>query len=513
MASVFVGEHTVLGNRVAIKLLHKRHLDNPAIERRFFNEAKVVASIRHPNIVEILDFGRGGSGAAYIAMELLEGQTLRSRIRRGIMPERQSMLFMRQLASALSEAHAMGVVHRDLKPDNIFLVRDEEVELGERIKLLDFGIAKRIDPDALMSPASEQTATGILVGTPAYMSPEQCKGLGEIDGRSDMYSLGVVLYRMLTNQLPFEAKGTGELIGKHLYVEPESLREINPEISPGLEDVVMRCLQKEPVDRFQTMSELSNAFAELISPDATKHVRAVAPADELERLTASAAFFAHGPPPEEISATTLRTATGEQLSPAYLESDERGRNWPLWTAIGCIAAMLIGIIALSSGGDGPGPESAEQNAKAATRPAHTPSNADVLGEAASAERLAREKAARQTSEREKSEQAKATQAEVANADEAAQAKATRAKAAQAKAVRAKAVRAKAAQTKAALAARRRAESRSQEERRREADRRARQEAAARAARQKKQVKKPEKKQVKKPEKKPSFDEIETPMVY
>jgi serine/threonine-protein kinase len=218
MASVFVGEHKVLGHKVAIKVLHPKHLENESIERRFFNEARAIAKIRHPGIVELFDFGRGGpDGAAYIVRELLEGETLRQRIRAGTLVERQIAIFGRQIAAALHHAHKAGIIHRDLKPDNVFLVKDAEIELGERAKVLDFGIAKKTSFD---TPASEHTATGILVGTPAYMSPEQCKGSGVVDARSDIYSVGVVVYRMVTNQLPFEAAGTGELIGQHLYPGP-----------------------------------------------------------------------------------------------------------------------------------------------------------------------------------------------------------------------------------------------------------------------------------------------------
>ena len=258
MASVYIGEHVVLGNRVAIKVLHARHLSNPSIERRFFNEAKAIAAIRHPSVVEIYDFGRGGpTDAAYIVMELLDGENLRARIRRGVILEREAAIFTRQIAQGLSAAHSRGIIHRDLKPDNVFLVPDPEVELGERAKVLDFGIAKHT---GVQAPEGEHTAIGILVGTPAYMSPEQCRGNSTVDTRADIYSLGVVLYRMVTNQLPFEAGGTGEVLGKHMYIEPPSPRDINPSVSALMDETITRCLQKKPDDRFQSMSEFAEAL-------------------------------------------------------------------------------------------------------------------------------------------------------------------------------------------------------------------------------------------------------------
>jgi serine/threonine protein kinase len=428
MASVFIGEHKLLQSRVAIKVLQRRHLDNPAIERRFFNEAKVIAAIKHSNIVEIYDFGRADSGAAYIVMELLEGENLRQRIRQGVIPERQSIIFARQLAAALAAAHNEGVIHRDLKPDNIFIIEDEEVELGERIKLLDFGIAKRFQN---LGPATEQTATGILVGTPAYMSPEQCKGLGNIDGRSDIYSLGVVLYRMVTNQLPFEAGGTGELIGKHLYIEPPSPRELNPEISIALEGIITRCLAKGPGDRFQSMTELIAALS-----DANDHHRAqtaidaVPPDldDESDTLNNAPPVREPSPVPaqavappavhrvaspiafEEISATTLGTATGEKVSPLVPETVRSKRSWGFYAGVGCAAALMIGIVAMSAGsGSSADGSSAAPGAMLGDAADHQPPEPDepdevaAKGAEAEAEKQAREAEEREAKEREAKE--------------------------------------------------------------------------------------------------------------
>ena len=380
MASVYVGEHKVLGHRVAIKILHPKHLANESIERRFFNEARAIAAIKHPSIVELFDFGRADDGRAYIVMELLEGESLRGRIRQGIMDEGASAAFARQVASGLARAHERGIIHRDLKPDNIFLVTDPEVVLGERAKVLDFGIAKH---NAFGGPVSEHTATGILVGTPAYMSPEQCRGTGTVDARSDIYGLGVVLYRMVTNQLPFEASGTGELIGKHLYVEPRPAKELNPVLSDRVDQVIARCLQKHPADRFQSMKEVAGALSRVhaeisarpashtqsplpaalavsspqefspvgasATPASSSHIRAAAPAAEeiATEIQVTPSQVEAPPLDEETSPTTLRTAAGE-TSRVDQQLVPLGRRVALLAA-GAIAAVAVIAFAVSGG--------------------------------------------------------------------------------------------------------------------------------------------------------------------
>jgi len=187
MGVVYIGVDLRLGRRAAIKQLLPELSGNREIVERFFNEAKAAANINHPGIVEIYDVGWHTDGSAYFAMKWLDGDSLARRLRAtGPMPVQLAATIARQVASALAAAHACGIVHRDLKPDNIVLVRDDEVAIGERAIVLDFGIAKLFGDQ----PISQKTRTGSLLGTPAYMSPEQCRGAGEVDLRTDVYALG-----------------------------------------------------------------------------------------------------------------------------------------------------------------------------------------------------------------------------------------------------------------------------------------------------------------------------------
>ncbi len=189
MGSVWLAEHTMLGRRAAIKVLHPEFSTKPEIVTRFFNEARAATAIAAPGIVQIFDFGHHTDGSAYIVMELLDGEPLDQRLARlGALAVPDALRIMRQVASALGAAHARGIVHRDVKPENIFIVRDSEVASGERAKVLDFGIAKLASDQGAV-----RTQTSAVMGTPLYMSPEQCRGAGHVDQRSDVYSLGCVL--------------------------------------------------------------------------------------------------------------------------------------------------------------------------------------------------------------------------------------------------------------------------------------------------------------------------------
>jgi serine/threonine-protein kinase len=238
MGTVWVGEHTLLGRKAAIKVLLPEYTSREEIVQRFFNEARAVTAISDPGIVQVFDFGHA-MGSAYIVMELLDGEAMDARLRRlGRIAPADAVRQMAQIATSLGAAHAKGVIHRDLKPENIFIVGDPAVTGGERTKILDFGIAKLAADES----SKVKTRTGMMMGTPVYMSPEQCRGSSTIDARSDIYSLGCVLFTMVCGRPPFESDATGDLIIMHVRDAPPVASSLVPGLPPELDALIARCL-------------------------------------------------------------------------------------------------------------------------------------------------------------------------------------------------------------------------------------------------------------------------------
>jgi serine/threonine protein kinase len=258
MGTVWLGEHKLLGSRAAIKVLQPGMSSQEKIVQRFFDEARAATRIRDPGIVTVLDFG-WHHGDAYLVMELLSGSTLTQRLGLSQMAPLQATRLVQMAALAMAAAHARGIIHRDLKPDNIFVVSDPAVPGGERVKILDFGIAKLIDrdPDAAYQP----TVDGTIMGTPAYMSPEQCRAASNIDHRTDIYALGCVLFHLLCGRPPFIAQTQGDMIVAQIQEEAPHPRQFVANLSPEIDALVMRCLAKKPEDRFQTMTDVVRAAA------------------------------------------------------------------------------------------------------------------------------------------------------------------------------------------------------------------------------------------------------------
>jgi len=260
MGTVYRAEHAMLGRRAAVKVLLPEMSNQRDAIARFFNEARAATAIQHPSIVEIFDFGYLPDGAAYIVMEYLQGESLTARSHQvGRLEPARALAVARQIAGALAAAHDCGIVHRDLKPDNVFVVPDPEVPGGERIKILDFGIAK-LAGDA---GSGSRTQTGAVLGTPMYISPEQCRGTGQVDARADLYSLGCVLYELVCGRPPFVVDGAGELIAHHLYFEPQPPRTHEPSLPEPLDRLILWLLRKDPGARPQTARELIDAIDRL----------------------------------------------------------------------------------------------------------------------------------------------------------------------------------------------------------------------------------------------------------
>ena len=254
MGTIYKGEQMPLGRTVAIKVLipnvTSRQLD-PNFHKRFSLEASILSKLQHPNIVTVFDYGRieDADGERYfMAMEYLEGETLFRRIRRlGRLPPPEAMRIAKQIARGLREAHKQGVVHRDLKPSNVMLCASEDGE--EAVKILDFGLVKVLSDDS-----EELTQQGAFLGSPRFMSPEQISH-GKVDLRTDVYSLGVILYQLLCGKVPFESDKSIQILMAHLQQPVPRMKDRNPEVEipEPLESLVMRCLSKDPEGRPVTM--------------------------------------------------------------------------------------------------------------------------------------------------------------------------------------------------------------------------------------------------------------------
>jgi eukaryotic-like serine/threonine-protein kinase len=255
MGTVYLAEHPMIGKRVAVKMLRPDLGSDPGLVSRFFQEAKAVNEIRHPNIVDISDFGHTSDGIVYFVMELMEGKSLRDQLSQsGPMPIDLAVTTARQVIDALAAAHRVGIIHRDLKPDNIFLVTDAQTPGGYRAKLFDFGVAKLVGEK--QQQVGHKTVDGAVVGTPFYMSPEQalCHDVG---ATADIYAMGVVLYEMLTGQVPFRSEQLVLLLNAILKQPAPPPSRVRPEIPPWLDRLVLRCLEKDPEARPRNMEEVS----------------------------------------------------------------------------------------------------------------------------------------------------------------------------------------------------------------------------------------------------------------
>ena len=307
MANVYLAEDEVLGRRVAIKILNDRHAGDEQFVERFRREAKNAASLSHPNIVSIYDRGEA-EGTYYIAMEYLDGRSLKELIvARGPAPIHLAVDYARQILAAIRFAHRHGIVHRDIKPHNVL------VDGEGRLKVTDFGIAR--------AGVSQMTEAGSIIGTAQYLSPEQAKG-APVDQTSDLYSVGVVLYELLTGEVPFTGDTPVEIAMKHLSTVPEPPSSKRADIPRDLDMVVMRALGKDPSERYQSAEEMD--------ADLRRVHRGVAISPVTEE--AATAIISRPPPSAvtEIASRTPRPPVPYAPPSAYYDYDEppRRARWP-----------------------------------------------------------------------------------------------------------------------------------------------------------------------------------------
>jgi len=262
MGVVYRGERVQLGRPVAVKFLHPWIAAQKAFLSRFENEAKAMSRLLHPNCVSVIDFGIEGS--PFLVMDFVTGRTLRSVMQEGRLEVPRALRIIQQLLAGLAHAHAQGIVHRDLKPENLILSTEEG--LDEHLRILDFGLAKLRD--------GPQMTAGMAVGTPSYMSPEQSGADGAIDARTDLYTVGIVLYELLTTKKPFQSENVGELILMQREAPPPHARESVPELSKEMDGLIWKAMSKLPEDRFQSAGEMAAALpADATTVDTVSAVR------------------------------------------------------------------------------------------------------------------------------------------------------------------------------------------------------------------------------------------------
>src|SRR5438876_506973 len=283
MADVYLAEDQELGRRVALKMLNERHANDDQFVERFRREAQSAAGLNHPNIVSIFDRGQA-EGTYYIAMEYLDGRTLKELlVRNGPTPVPIAIDYARQILGALAFAHRGGIVHRDIKPHNIVVRKDG------RLKVTDFGIAR--------SGASQMTEAGSIVGTAQYLSPEQARG-APVDARSDLYSLGIVLYEMLTGKVPYTGDAPVEIAMKHLTAVPDPPSKLRPDVPHDLDAIVMRALAKDPEQRYGSAEEMD--------ADLARVARGVAVSQKTEEAMTQVLAGAGEPDRAELDGDDLR---------------------------------------------------------------------------------------------------------------------------------------------------------------------------------------------------------------
>jgi len=356
MGSIYEVEHVEIGRRLALKVLHSQFASDAGVVKRFRNEGRAASRIGHPHIVECMDFGRTPEGLPFLVMEFLEGRSLAEEMQaEGPLPVGRATRIARQVALALSAAHEKGIIHRDVKPENVFLNRRPDGT--ENVKVVDFGISKF---DGSLSAA---TQTGAVLGSPYYMAPEQVHDASKANARTDVYGLGAIIYQMLTGQLPFVAKSFPMLVVKITSEDPEPVTTFRGDVPPDLVALVAHAMAKPPEDRVQTMEVFAERLVPFLRMDR----------DPVVLLTPEAFASTAPSSPTNTPFTTAGTIPGVRDLPK--------KRWPvLWAVAGLIgaAAAVAGGVALIGGPEEGTPEGGGDAPAVHGAPGGTPAGDEVL---------------------------------------------------------------------------------------------------------------------------------------
>jgi serine/threonine-protein kinase len=364
MGAVYEGENVRIRRRVAIKLLHAGIASNLEMTQRFEREAQVAGTVGNDHILEILDLGTMPGGERYMVMEYLDGETMTDRIKvRGRLAPKEAVQLLRQVLRGLSAAHLAGIVHRDLKPDNIFILR-EKAGIRDYVKIIDFGISKFSEVGGV---SSRMTRTGALMGTPHYMAPEQATGSAEIDRRTDIYAVGIIMYEAVTGRVPFQAETFNQLLFEIALAKIIPARQVVPDLDPAVESIIMKASARDPAHRFQTCDEF---IAALDAWDRSGSAVSLPPEQSIEAIVAATvprAMGSYSGTDATVSADTgsgrvSRSSVGRPGSSAGMPSgntpppvDPTVNTWANTSQVGApqrsatpiIVATLLGVLLLA----------------------------------------------------------------------------------------------------------------------------------------------------------------------